>query len=87
MHGEYGWCRALYDMSLFLINCGSILQEVSKGECKSSFHRVRMAEPDPEYDNSCISLAYFCFVEYAANKSTVARYENLQSKGGYVGRK
>jgi isopenicillin N synthase-like dioxygenase len=86
LHGDHGWCRAIYDMSLFLVNCGSTLREVSKGKCKSSFHRVSMPEPSLEYDNSRISLGFFCFAEYEANKSTVARYENLQSKGVYVGR-
>jgi isopenicillin N synthase-like dioxygenase len=84
LNKEYGWCRAVYDKSLFVINCGSTLQEASKGQCKSPFHRVSMPEANQEYDNSRISLAYFCFAEYEANKSTVLKYQDLQQKGDAV---
>jgi hypothetical protein len=43
-----------------------------------------MPKPNPEHDNSRISLAYFNFAEYEENKSTVLKYESLQQKGGAV---
>ena len=75
------WYRALYDPDCFIINCGNPLEMLADdGSCRSSFHRVSTPEPSTDYDNSRLSIAYFCNAHHDAHAASNAAYEKLHKK-------
>ena len=78
---EKGWCGLSYDRLSFVVNCGDTLDSLSNKKCKSSLHRVRVPKPDPERDNSRVSLAYFCSADYAFDKNSIESYQKIVNDG------